>query len=189
MLLRSIRRPLSMLAVCGLLLPAALLVGQTVTIKQLDTEEEGLQLVNQLEDVAREVHYHASWLNGHVRSTSISKWTHAHHLTQIKELVNDGLRPALQRLTEIQKDLPSWHRDTVDQILAWAKSLAADTNSAILNHNDTKSMPMPLNEEYKGLVDGINKHAEALVKTCDAAGDYAVAQRQALEAGLKVPRH
>ncbi len=46
-----------------------------------------------------------------------------------------------------------------------------------------------MNEEYKELITRINTHAEALVKTSDAAGDYAAAHRQAVEAGLKVPRH
>ena len=97
--------------------------------------------------------------------------------------------PALQRLAEIQPELPAWHQDTIDQMLASAKALAADTNSAILNQNDAGAVPMSLNEEYKELVAGIDRHAETLVKTSDAAGDYAVAHRQAVEAGLKVPRH
>jgi len=188
MLLTSFKRRVSMLAICGLL-PAALAVGQTVTAKQLEMEEEGIQLINQLEDVARDVHYNADWLNAHTRSAQVSKWTHAHHLTEIKSLVNDGLQPALQRLTEIQQELPAWHQDTIDQLLASAKALAADTNSAILNHNETTSLPMALNEEYKELITRINGHAETLVKISDAAGDYAEAHRQAVEAGLNVPKH
>jgi len=187
-LFTSIARSVSMLAFLGLL-PAGFVAGQTVTVKQLEVEEEGIQLINQLEDVARDVHYHADWVNAHARSTHISKWTHYRHLDQIKSLVNDGLRPALQRLTEIQAQLPAWHQDTIDQMLASAKALAADTNSAILNQNDAGALPIPLNDEYKELITRINGHAETLVKISDAAGDYASAHRQAIEAGLNVPRH
>ncbi len=74
-------------------------------------------------------------------------------------------------------------------MLASAQALAADTNSAILNQNEARNLPITMNEEYKGLITRINTHAEALVKTSDAAGDYATAHRQAVEAGLNVPRH
>jgi hypothetical protein len=177
-----------MLVVLGLL-PAAVIFGQTVTLKQLDAEKEGLQLINQLEDVARDVRGHADWLNVNARSTALSRWSHAQHLAEIKAMVNDRLGPTLQRLTEIQPQLPVWHQDTIDQMLASAKALAADTNSAILNQNEAGALPMTLNQEYQELVAGIDEHAEALVNTSDAAGDYATAHRQALEAGLRVPRH
>ncbi len=83
MLFTSITRSVSMLAIFGLL-PAAFVAGQTVTVKQLEVEEEGIQLISQLEDVARDVHYNADRLNAFARSTQVSKWTHSHHLTQIK---------------------------------------------------------------------------------------------------------
>jgi hypothetical protein len=158
-----------MLAVFGVL-PAALVVGQT-TVKQLAIEDEGIQLIGQLEDVARDVHYNADWLSAHTRSGQVSKWAHYHHLNEIKSLVNEGLRPALTRLIEIQSELPAWHQDTIDQLLASAKALAADTNSAILNHKESGSRPVVLDEEYKALISLINEHAETLVKTSDAAGD------------------
>ena len=44
-----------------------------------------------------------------------------------------------------------------------------------------------MNAEYKGLVTRIYEHAEALVKTSDAAGTYAAARLKAHEAGVKVP--
>lgn len=188
MLFTSITRRVSMLAIFGLL-PAAFVAGQTVTVKQLEAEKEGIQLIGQLEDVARDVHYQADRLNAITRSSQHSKWTHSHHLMEIKSLVNDGLRPALQRLTEIQSELPAWHQDTIDQLLTSAKALAADATSAILTHSDPGSPPIVLNEEYKELIARINGHAEALVKISDAAGDYAAAHRQAVEAGLKVPKH
>ena len=68
-----------------------------------------------------------------------------------------------------------------------AKSLAADTNSAILNWKDAGTVPLVLNAEYVELIIGINNHAEALVKISNAVGHFVVAHQQALNAGLKVP--
>jgi hypothetical protein len=77
----------------------------------------------------------------------------------------------------------------IDQMLNSAIALAADTNSAILNQNDAGTAPLILNAEYVELIDRINQHAETLVKTADAAGDYAGVHQQAVEAGLNVPSH
>ena len=72
-------------------------------------------------------------------------------------------------------------------MLASARALAADTNSAILNRNEAGVAPPILNAEYKELISTIYEHSKALVKTSAAAGDYAAGHRQAVEAGLKVP--
>lgn len=69
-----------------------------------------------------------------------------------------------------------------------AKTLAADTNSAILTKNDAGTVPPAMNAEYKDLVTRIYEHAETLVKTSDAAGTYASARLKAAEAGVKVPK-
>jgi hypothetical protein len=45
-----------------------------------------------------------------------------------------------------------------------ARSLAADTNSAILNWKEAGTVPLVLNAEYVELITGIDNHAEALVK-------------------------
>lgn len=103
--------------------------------------------------------------------------------------MNEGLRPALKRLTEIQPQLSAWHQDTIDQMLNSAKALAADTSSAIPTRKEAGAAPPVLNAEYKELVSTIYEHCEALVTTSDAAGDYAAAHRQAVEAGLKVSGH
>jgi hypothetical protein len=50
-------------------------------------------------------------------------------------------------------------------------------------------VPSVLNAEYVELIDRIDQHAETLTKTSDAAGDYAAAHRQAIEAGLNLPSH
>ena len=118
-----------------------------------------------------------------------SKSVRQHHLMQIKEEVNSGLRPTLKRLTEIQPELKSWHQDVIDKMLASAARLAADTNSAILNQNENGNLPTMLNPEYKELVSRIAQHSQTLVNTSDAANNYAAAHKQAEEAGLRLPRH
>jgi hypothetical protein len=183
MLLTSIARSLLMLTVLGPL-TAGFAVGKTATVKQLEMEKEGITLIGQVEDVAREINYHADLLNSF--SPWISKGTHFHHLEQIKSLVNEGLQPAFKRLTEIQPQLSAWHQDTIDQMLTSAKALAASTNSAILNRKEPAVAPPLLNAEYRELTSMIYEHSKALVTTSDAAGDYAAAHQQGLEAGLKV---
>jgi len=158
------------------------------TEKQLEMEKEGVQLIRQLEEVARDIRYNAGRLNSFTRTMLISKWTHLHHLNQIKELVNDGLQPALTRLQEIQPQLPDWKQRSIDQMLESAKALAADTHDAILTKNDAGTAPPAMNAEYKALVDRIYEHAEALVKTSDAAGTYA-ARLKAQQAGVKTPNN
>jgi len=181
----TITRHMLMLAVVALL-PAAIAAGQTK--EQVEMEREGVQLIRQLEEVARDVRYHAGRLDSFTGSLLISKWTHAHHLEQIKSLVNEGLRPAMTRLTEIQPQLPEWKQETIDKMLATAKMLAADANSAILAKSETGTVPPAMNAEYKTLVTTLYEHAEALVKTSDAAGTYAGARLKAHEAGLNVAR-
>jgi hypothetical protein len=186
MLLTSIARTVLMMAVLGPL-PAAFAVGETVTVKQMEMEKEGIKLIGHVEEVAREINYNADLLNSF--SPRVSKQTHYHHLEQIKSLVNGGLRPAFKRLTEIQPQLLAWHQDTIDQMLSCARALAADTNSAILNQNEPGAAPPVLNSEYKDLISTIYEHSKALVTTSDAANDYAAAHQQAVEAGLKVTAH
>jgi hypothetical protein len=181
----SITRRLSMLAVVGLL-SATFAAGETR--EQLATEKEGLELIRQLEEVARDVRYDAGRLNSLAGSPHTTRWTHSHHLDQIKGLINDGLRPALARLSEIQPQLPAWKQSTIDKMLDCARTLAADATSAILLKNETGATPPMMNAEYKAALSKIYEHAEMLVKTSDAAGTYAAARLKASEAGVKVPK-
>jgi hypothetical protein len=183
MLFTSIARSVLTLTVLGPV-TAGLAIGETATVKQLEVEKKGIKLIGQVEDVARDISYHADLLNSF--TPWISKETHFLHLEQIKSLVNQGLRPAFKRLTEIQPQLSAWHQDTIDQMLNSANALAAGTNSAILNRKEARAAPPPvLNAEYSELISTIYEHSKALVTTSDAAGDYAAANRQAVEAGLK----
>lgn len=185
MIKATITRRVSMLAAFALV-PSAFAAG--VTPEQLQMEKEGVQLIRQVEEVARDVRYHAGRLNSFTTDMGISKWTHVHHLVQIKSLVNEGLKPALTRLTEIQPQLPDWKQQNIDRMFESAKALAADMNDALLAKNEAGAVPPAMNAEYKGLVTRIYSHAETLVKTSDAAGTYAAARLKAHEAGVKVPR-
>jgi len=158
-----------------------------VTMNQLETQKEGIQLIRRVEGVARDIRYNAGRLNTFTGTTQVSKRTHYHHLDQIKSLVNDGLRPALSRLQEIQPQLPEWKQQSIGKMLDSAVALAADTNDAILNKNDAGAVPPALNAKYKDLVTRIYAHAENLVKISDAAGSYASARLKAAEAGVAVP--
>ncbi|MBS1856165.1 MAG: hypothetical protein JST11_12430 [Acidobacteria bacterium] len=185
MITATITRRVSMLAAFALI-PSAFAASTTVTAEQLEMEKEGVQLIRQVEEVARDVRYNAGRLNSFTGSMQVSKWTHVHHVDQIKSLVNDGLRPALTRLEEIQPQLPDWKQQAIDRLIESAKALAADVNDAFLAKNEAGAVPPAMNAEYKRLVTKIYSHAEALVKTSDAAGTYAAARLKAHEAGIKV---
>lgn len=185
MLFQSIHQRVSMLAIVGLL-PLALVAGEVR--EPFEIQQEGTQLIGQMEEVARKIHQNADLLDSFMRTGQVSASTHKDHLMQIKSLVNDGLRPTLDRLTEIQPDLPEWQQDTIDQMLESTKAIAAHTNSAILNMNDNGNRPVALNADYREFVSNINEHADVLVKTADAAGDYAHAYQKAVEAELTVPK-
>lgn len=186
MMFTSITRRVSMLAILGLL-PAALVAGEAS--KQFEMEKKAITLINQLEDVARDVHYNTDSLKSFSGSSQISTWTHYHHLEQIKSLVNDGLRPALTELTELQPQLPAWQQDSIGKMLNFANVLAADTNSAIFARKNAGAIPPVADAEYQELISRVSDHSEALVKTSDAASDYAEAHLKAIEADLKVPKH
>ncbi len=71
-------------------------------------------------------------------------------------------------------------------MIASAKALAADVTDAFLAKKEAGVVPPAMNPEYKSLVVRIYEHADALVKTSDAAGNYAAARLKAHEAGVKV---
>lgn len=185
MTFRSMTRSAPLLALAALL-PAGLAAHETS--HQVAMQKEGIELIGQLEEVARDVQYNAERLHSFSRNLQVSRWTHFHHLDQIKELVNDGLRPALDRLSEIQPYLPEWKQQSIDRMLESARALAADTNSAILEKNEAGALPAALNADYQDLITRISAHAGQLVKTSDAAGDYASARLRAEEAGVRVPK-
>ena len=183
---KSITQRLSMLTILWLL-PLALVEGKVR--EPFEVQQEGIQLIGQTENVAREISQNADRLKSFAHTGQVSVSTHKDHLMQIKDLVNEDLRPMLDRLTEIQPDLPEWQQDTIGQMLESAKRLASNTNLAILNINENGRLPVVLNEDYRGFVSQIDEHGAVLVKTADAAGDYAGAHQKAMDAGLTVPKY
>lgn len=149
-------------------------------------EREAIELIEDIEEVGRDVRYHAERLHLFMTSgADVSRWSHYHHLDEIKALVNDRLRPALVRLDEIESALPEWKQDSIDKMVGAAQELAKDASSAIMAKRTGSTIPV-INAEYRTLVNDITAHAKALVKTADAAHTYAVAHLKATEAGLVV---
>jgi hypothetical protein len=181
MKIQTITRNLTLVAVFSLT-PGALMAAEEQA--SFAVEKEGIELINRLEGVASDVRYHAARLQTVTLDLKTSKWVHFHHLTQIKDLVNEGLRPALTRLEEIQPELPEWKQKSIDRMLVSASALAADANAAILNKNDSGVTPAVLNATYRQQINTIYAHSDALVKAADAAGDYARARLKAAEVGL-----
>ena len=161
---------------------------ETHTREQVAVEKEAIELVEQVEEVGRDVLYHAERLEQFAQFHGVSRWTHYHHLEQIKSLINGNLRPALVRLAEMQALLPEWKQDSVDRMLASARELTADANSALITKADNPAVPATMNEGYRTFLTGMTAHAEALVKTSDAAHSFATAHLKAVGAGLLVER-
>lgn len=184
MTVKNIVRNLSLLAVVTLV-PVSLVAGNPDQ-PQTAMEKEGIQLIHQLEDVARDLRHHTGRLQSISKDMNVSRYTHIHHLIQVRELVNDGLRPALARLSELQPQLPEWKQESINAMLDAARALSADANEAIISKNETRTIPPAMNAPYKELIARIHDHAESLVKTSDAAGTYASARWKAKEAGLSV---
>ncbi len=183
MKLASLTRSVSMLAVFSLIPPAFAVTDS----HQAKAPEEAIQLIRQIEDVARDVRNDVATLKSFTNSVLVSRTSHAHQLQRIKSLVNESMRPALARLAEIQPQLPEWKQQSVEKMLAAATTLAADTSAAFVAKSESRSVA-PLNMEYKALVARMYAHSEDLVKTSDAAGTYAMARGKAVKAGLDVPR-
>ena len=160
----------------------------THTREQAAVEKEAIELVEQVEEAGWDLRYHTERLDHFARNHGISRWTHYHHLDQIKRLVNGDLRPALKRLTEIQAQLPEWKQESVDRMLASARELSAHASSSYVTKAANAKLPPEMNEDYTAFVRGMTTHVESLVKTSDAAHSFATAHLKAVEAGLPVQR-
>lgn len=152
-------------------------------------EREAIELIETIEEVGRDVQYHAERLHVFLSAANdVSRWTHFHHLDEIKALVNDQLRPSLVRLDEIEAALPEWKQESVEKMIAAARELASDASSAFVAKRSAPTTLPILNAEYRTLVNDMVAHSRALVKTADAAHTYAVGHLKATEAGLLVRR-
>jgi hypothetical protein len=173
---------LAAFAMVPLLLPAS------TASRQLEAQKEGIRLIAQVEESARSIRDHADRLNSFANSMQISRQLHKSHLTQIRESVNDRLRPALARLVEIQAELPAWKQQSIQDLHIGAAALAAHVNGAIAEANDRTLAPPSMNREYRELVSQVHAQAASLVKTSDAVGEYSSGLLKAQNAGIAVPR-
>ena len=162
-------------------------LADTKTGDSLAAQQKGVELINQLGSVANGVRYNAERLDSF--NIRVSERSHGYHLNQIKELVNNGLNPTLAQLQDLQSQLPDWKQRTIDSMLASAKALAADANSAILERNESGTAPPAMNPEYKAFIKQVEAHAQNLIDTSDAAAAYASGHMKAQEAGISVPSH
>jgi len=174
---------LAAFAMLPLLLPAS-----TLSQRQLEVQKEGIQLVAQVEESARSIRYHADRLDSYANSMQISRHLHKNQLSQIRESVNGRLRPALQRLVEIQAELPDWKQQSILDMHVDAAALAAHVSGAIAEANDSTLTPPAMNREYRKLVSQVNAQAASLVKTSDAVGEYSSALLKAQDAGVSIPQ-
>jgi hypothetical protein len=179
----TIARSVSMLAVIGMLPVFA--AGETVNDKSAALQREGIQLIRQVEEVSREVRFHTGRLNSLTLNMNVGREGHTQHLDRIKTLINDSLRPSMVRLEAIQRGLPEWKQAAISQMLECARTLAADTTSAILSKKETGPKPLAVNTEYRNFLASMYDHADKLVTTSDVAGDYASAHMKAVETGVK----
>jgi hypothetical protein len=151
-------------------------------------EKEGRQLFREVETIARELHFNASRLHLANQSMQSTRWTHDHYFASMTSLINENLRPTLQRLERLQDQLPTWKRDSVAQVIDSARALAEATNSAILRRNSSGAVPLAMNADFKTHLTSALRHAGDLVAASDAASSYSAAREKALVAGLTVPQ-
>jgi hypothetical protein len=164
-----------------------LLLASTPSPQQIELQKEGIQLIGQVEGSARDIRSHAARLDSFVRNTQISQQSHHNDLMRIRSSVNDELRPALDRLAELRPELPEWKQQSIQQMIDGAAALAADANDAILTATNGSTVPLAMDVEYKEFVSRVYAHADSLVKTSDAAGDYSSALLKAQYASVQVP--
>jgi hypothetical protein len=157
-------------------------------IPAVELHKEGVQLIRRVEEVGREVASHADRLHSFNRGFHVGRRSHIEHLAQIRSLVNDQLRPAMERLAAIENSLPEWKQQSITMMMTAARALAGDADSAIMSKRERLTVPATMNDDYKAYVKGIFDHAEALVKKADAAATYATARLTAAKNGIPVPR-
>jgi hypothetical protein len=183
---KTITRRAPLLATFAML--PALLPASTPSQRQMEVQKEGIRLVTQVAESSREIRYHADHLDSLANSLQSARQTHKGHLMQIRDSVNDRLRPALQRLVEIQAELPDWKQQSIDNMHINAAALAAHVSGAIAQANDSTPAHPAMNPEYKKLVSNVYDHAGSLLKTSDAVGTYSSALLKAQDAGVQIPQ-
>lgn len=169
----------------GLLLP---LFAVAELPHQTTARKEAIQLSRTIENTSRKIHHETENLANAQRNPQMSRLSHQIQLERIKSLINGQLKPAFDRLAEIQPHLPEWKQTAVDQMRTSAASLASSTNEAILNRN-ANSIPAVLDPNYRDMIANMTTHADNLVQIADATSDYSSAQLKGNQAGLSIASH
>jgi hypothetical protein len=165
----------------------ALLPASTASRPHAEAQREGVRLIAQVEESAREIRSHADHLGLLANSLQASRHLHKGHLAQIRDSVNERLRPALERLTEIRTVLPEWKQRSIHEMHMDAAALSTHVNSAIAEANDATLVQPAMNAEYKKFVSDVHAQAGSLVTRSDAVGAYSAALLKAQDAGVTVP--
>jgi len=157
--------------------------------QQTKARKDAIQVTRSIETTTRAIHKQADELVAAQRNNHGNQ-TQKIRLQRIADSINGQLKPAFDRLAELQPDLPEWHQTAIDQMRSSAASLAANTNAAILNRNaSTQGHPVVLDPEYGQLVANMTSQAGALIQVADATSDYGSAQLKGHSAGLPITAH
>jgi Rps23 Pro-64 3,4-dihydroxylase Tpa1-like proline 4-hydroxylase len=187
-MLKSVKQFTLAITAAAFLFPASFAVADTSD--QVAVKKEGIVLTERVEKAARVIQNEADRLNVMRDNSHITKRTHQHHLRKIANQVNEELKPSLERLAEIQPDLPQWKQQAIDEMRSTAVELAANTNAAILNRNAAAQyVPARLDADYRQLLQSMAAQSEKLTQVADATADYAEAQLQGVDAGLAISQH
>src|SRR5579863_1174610 len=99
--------------------------------QQTEARKEAIQLTRSIEATTRSIHQQADELVAAQRNNRSSQ-LHKQRLQRIANNINEQLKPAFDRLAELQPDLPQWHQTAIDQMRTSAAALATNTNAAIV---------------------------------------------------------
>ena len=187
-MLKSVKQYTLAITAAVLLFPGGFAIAETSN--QIAVKKEGIVLTERVERAARAIQNEADRLNVMRSNSHIGKRTHQHHLRKIANQVNEQLKPSLERLAEIQPDLPQWKQQAIDEMRSTAVELAANTNAAILNRNAAgHNVPALMDANYGQLLQSMTVQSERLTEVADATTDYAEAQLQGVDAGLAISQH
>ncbi len=156
--------------------------------RDLDTNralhEEAALLTARIEDISSQIQAHTDQLADLARNVSLARETHAARLEAARAAVRRDLRPAVQRLEEIQYALPAWKQKGVERLRESADRLSAHLAAATATKWADPRLPPGMNDAYQAHLSAAAHHVEALIATSDAASGYLHGRLKAADAHL-----
>lgn len=146
--------------------------------------EEGLALTAHIEDVSRQIQFHANRLSDLARSTSVSRESHIEHLETTMGLLRQDLLPKLRRLEAIQDSLPDWKQKSVQQLRESADRVTAHLAAALKVTVTEPRVAPALNAAYQVHVSAATRHVETLIATSDATSSYLLGRLKVADLSL-----